>query len=274
MKEGLVMGKKAVIEALKEFGLTEYESRIYSTLLKDHPLNGNVIANLSGVPGPKVYEALRKMNNQGLIFTVEGEGNKRQKRYSPLPYKQLLESKKSGFMDNYHYLDEELTKITSLAKTNWTELFTVEGYSSSLDVIKAAITESESSIFLSCWKDEYEALRKPLLEAHKRGINIVSIIFDESTIDVPWRNFNHVKEEGALKRHNGEFAIVTDESKAMIMESLHEAPHSVISTHPIMVTTTLNYIRHDIYVNRILIDFSKEMKSYYGKKLENLINDF
>lgn len=268
------MGKKDVIAALKNFGLTEYESRIYTTLLKDHPLNGNMIANLSGVPGPKVYEALRKMNHQRLVYTVEGDGDRRQKRYSPIPYQELLESKKTGFMDNYHYLDQELTKLTSLAETDWTELFTVKGYSSSLDVIQSAIAESESSIFISCWKEEYEVLHEHLMEAHRCDIKIVSIIFDEADIDVPWKNFQHVKGKGALKRHNGEFAIVIDESKAIIMESLDEAPHSVISSHPIMVTTTLNYIRHDIYVNRILIDFSKEMEAFYGESLEHLIHDF
>src|SRR5699024_9645241 len=137
------MEKNDVNAALKNFSVIEYESRINTTLLKDHSLNGNMIANLSGVPGPKVYEALRKMNHQRLVYTVEGDGDRRQKRYSPIPYQELLESKKTGFMDNYHYLDQELTKLTSHAEKDWTELCTVKGYSSSLDVIQYAITQSK-----------------------------------------------------------------------------------------------------------------------------------
>src|SRR5699024_7307607 len=168
----------------------------------DHPLNGNMIANLSGVPGPKVYEALRKMNNQGLVYTVEGDGARRQKRYSPIPYQELLESKKTGFMDNYHYLDQELTKLTSHAETDWTELFTVKGYYSSLKVILTAITYSQLATMLSWWKKEYALLYKHLMESHQGGIQLVSITFDEADIDVPWKNFHHLQRLGALMRHD------------------------------------------------------------------------
>ncbi len=41
-----------------------------------------------------------------------------------------------------------------------------------------------------------------------------------------------------------------------------------------MVSTTRNYIRHDIYVNRLLRDLRKESEELYGENLDGLINDF
>ncbi|GGC76136.1 transcriptional regulator [Thalassobacillus devorans] len=263
-----------VINTLKEFGMTEYEAKIYVSLLSNQPSNGNNIAKLSGVPAPKVYGALQKMKEQGLVFTVSGGNNGKQVRYSPLPYKELLKTKKDTFMDQLEFLGDSLEEISSNSDVNWSELFVIEGYSASVEVVQTAISECESEIIISCWKREFDVLEELLFKAHERGIKIVTLIFDGEQVDVPWDNFTHYGEGLALGRHSGEFSIVIDNKKAILLQSLDESPHSVVSSHPVMVSTTRNYIRHDIYVNRIIKDFEGTITEHYGKNLENLINDF
>ncbi|MBM7553994.1 TrmB family transcriptional regulator [Thalassobacillus pellis] len=263
-----------IITALKEFGMTEYEAKIYVSLLSNQPANGNNISKFSGVPAPKVYGALQKMKEQGLVFTVSGGNNGKQVRYSPLPYKELLKTKKNTFMDQLQFLDHSLEEVSSNSDVNWSELFLIEGYSSSMEVVKTAIDECESEITLSCWKREFDELYELLLKAQERGVKNVTLIFDEDQIEVPWDNFTHYKEELALGRHSGELSIVIDDKKAILLQSLEDSPHSVVSNHPVMVSTTRNYIRHDIYVNRIINDFKKPITNYYGNNLEGLINDF
>ncbi|MEC5423372.1 helix-turn-helix domain-containing protein [Virgibacillus sp. C22-A2] len=265
---------EGIISTLKEFGLTEYEAKIYVSLIRTQPSNGNTIANLSGVPAPKVYAALRKMKEQGLVFIVSGGNKGKQIRYSPLPYKELLKTKKDLFMNNIEYLDDSFEEISSINDTDWSELFVIEGYSASIEVVHSAIAESKSELVLSCWKKEFNLYEEPLRNAHKRGVNIITMVFDETQVDVPWVNFSHYNEELALGRHIGELALVVDNKKTILLHSLDESPHSVVSSHPVMISTTLNYIRHDIYVNRIIYDFENEMLKYYGSNLEGLINDF
>nr|WP_255437525.1 helix-turn-helix domain-containing protein [Thalassobacillus sp. CUG 92003] len=259
---------------MKEFGMTEYEAKIYVSLLSHQPSNGNNIAKLSGVPTPKVYGALQKMKEQGLVFTVSGGNNGKQVRYSPLPYKELLKTKKDTFMNHLDFLDDSLAEVSANSDVDWSELFLIEGYSASMEVVQTAISECESQLIISCWNREFEELKDLLFKTHQRGIKIVTLIFDEDQTDVPWDSFTHYKEGLALGRHSGEFSIVVDNRKAILLHSLEDAPHSVVSSHPVMVSTTRNYIRHDIYVNRIINDFESTITEHYGRSLENLINDF
>ncbi|PPA69076.1 TrmB family transcriptional regulator [Jeotgalibacillus proteolyticus] len=263
-----------VIVTLKEFGMTEYEAKIYLSLLQNQPSNGNSIAKLSGVPAPKVYGALQKMKEQGLVFTVSGGNNGKLVRYSPLPYKELLKTRKNTFLDQLEFLDESLAEVSSKSDVNWSELFLIEGYSASMEVVQSAISECETEIIISCWSRELEVLKELLFETHERGIKIVTLVFDRKQMDVPWKSFSHYKGDSALNRHSGEFSIVVDNKKAILLQSLEGSPHSVVSSHPVMVSTTRNYIRHDIYVNRMLADFEKDVTTYYGDELEKLIDDF
>ncbi|WP_101845351.1 TrmB family transcriptional regulator [Halobacillus sp. Marseille-P3879] len=263
-----------IISTLKEFGMTEYEAKIYITLLSHQPSNGNTIAKLSGVPAPKVYGVLQKMKEHGLVFTVSGGDNGKKVRYSPLPYKDLLKSKKDTFMEHLDFLDQSLEEVSSRSDVEWSELFLIEGYSSSMEVVQTAITECESQVIISCWKREFDLLKEFLLKTHQRGVKVVTLIFDDEPEELPWNSFTHYKEGVALGRHRGELSIVVDDKKAILLQSLEESPHSVVSSHPVMVSTTRNYIRHDIYVNRMINDFEEPITEYYGKSLENLINDF
>ncbi|MGY4690947.1 TrmB family transcriptional regulator [Salibacterium sp. K-3] len=263
-----------IIETLKKFGLTEYEAKIYVSLLSNQLSNGNTIAKLSGVPAPKVYGVLQKMKEKGLVFTVSGGSNSKQVRYSPLPYKELLKTKKDSFMDNLEFLDDSLAEVASNSDVHWSELFIVEGYSPSIEVVKTAMLESESKVIVSCWKREFDELKETLFQLHEQGRKIVTLIFDDNQEELPWDSFTHSKEPLALERHQGEFAVVVDDKKAILLQSLDESPHSVVSSHPVMVSTTRNYIRHDIYVNRIIHDLKDTVTEYYGSSLEDLINDF
>ncbi|MFB5663122.1 TrmB family transcriptional regulator [Alteribacillus sp. HJP-4] len=266
--------KSEVVSALKDLGLTEYEAKIYVSLLRNNPSNGNAIANLSGVPSPKVYESLRKMRDRGLVFTVSGGNKKNQIRYTPLPYEDLLKTKKDSFMNNFQYLNQLLPEISSQKDTGQSEFLVVQGYMSSIETIRSAISESQSEIILSCWRKEFNEVNDLLIKAHNREATIVTLTFDEDELDVPWAGFTHINEEKALELHRGEFSIVIDNKKAIFFDTENYPPHLVVSSHPVMISTTRNYIRHDIYVNRILNDFNEVMTEYYGHDLKDLISDF
>jgi len=262
-----------MIDGLKELGFTEYEARIYLALLRSHPSNGNTIATVSGVPTPKVYETVRKMQEREVVFAVAGGDKGTQIRYSPLPYDELLARSKKAFLGNVNFLQEALTDIAEMSDTNWTELFVIHGYAAGMEAIRSALADAKSEIFMSLWSQELDALQEVLMEAHQRGVLIVTLIFDK-TVQVPWRNFTHHHSELIGLRHAGELNLVLDKEKTIIFQAMDERPHAVVSRHPVTIKTTLNYIRHDIYVNRIVEEFGEVMEQRYGAGLDGLINDF
>ncbi|WP_366161225.1 helix-turn-helix domain-containing protein [Bacillus infantis] len=268
------MNIKKVVATLKSFDFTEYEAKVYISLLEENPSNGNGIALRSGVPGPKVYETLRKMMEKGYVFEVS-EGEKQgKKRYSPLPYKDLLYSLQNTLTNHIDILNNSFENLQNKSNNNWTELFHISGYETSLEVLKEGIIEAEFEIVLSCWSVELEKIYNELMNAHKRNVHVVTIIFDGGSNHLPWKTFKHYQFSTTKERHNGELSCVIDMNKVIVLDSLEEQPHAVVSSHQAMIKTTRNYIRHDIYVNRIMQEFSEEMKQKFGPNLENLVGDF
>ncbi len=68
-KSTTVVGAGGLIGKLRELGLTEYEAKVYLTLLEEGPLKPSEIAVKAGVPRTKVYEAVRSLERKGFAKT-------------------------------------------------------------------------------------------------------------------------------------------------------------------------------------------------------------
>lgn len=263
---------KKYYETLKKYNFTEYEAKVYVALLKQQPMNGNEIAILSGVPNSKVYETVNKMVERKIVYAVSDGSPK--KVYIPLPYDELLITLESDFEQDNAFLHDFFDSLSREKNTTWSELYQIDGYSASLDTLRELINIAESSIYLSCWNNEMEAMIVELGEAHKRGIKIVSIAFDEIEHTVPWRHFEHHKGSFTNTKHIGELSCVLDEQRVFILHSTAKRSHSIISSHTALSQTAINYIRHDIYINRVGKDFGEELIQRYGPELEKLLDIF
>lgn len=89
-------------EKLRKIGLTEYETKVYLTLLKHGQLTGGQVSKLSGVPHGRTYEVLLKLVDKGLISVLP---------ISPKLFKVL--EPKYAFQ---YYLDKQITELGNLGK--------------------------------------------------------------------------------------------------------------------------------------------------------------
>ena len=262
------------VELFKKYGFSEYEAKIYLSLLKEHPLNGNNISIQSGVPSAKVYQNLPRLLDKGYIFLLNNGTPKSKKFYVPLPWEKLLK-----FLENSHKQDMEnmklyLNSIETNTIDDWSRLYHIEGYEANMELFQQLIQQAESSILLSCWDKELIINYKDIESASNRGVSVVSILFDQTSFtDIPWKFFQHHKGEHTSARHLGELVAIFDQKKAFILSS-KDSTHGIISNHSALINVAENYIRHDIYINRILTDFEDILTKRYGKSLEKLITDF
>ena len=76
-----------LLKDLTQIGFTEYEAKVYLTLLRDYPATGYQVSKDSGVPRSMVYETLSRLHGRGFVLeTTEGRAT----LYRPLPPKTLL----------------------------------------------------------------------------------------------------------------------------------------------------------------------------------------
>lgn len=266
---------ETIINALRKLDFTEYESRIYLALLKQSPLNGNMIANLSGVPGAKVYSCLKKMVEKEFISIVYGEGKSNTRvMYTPVPYRKIIDRYSTDFLENLTLLKTELKNVQNHPINNLVvkELYQITDYEIAIDTVRKFIQKSKTSIYLCGWNEIVSILYEDLKEAQLRNVKIVSLMFDEPSESFDWKNSIHFDLDIVRERHKREFNIVVDEEKVGNCQFDQTNTYAVFTSNLAVVHTTLNYIRHDIYINRLIDDLNEEAINKYGKDLRKLLD--
>lgn len=66
------MERREIVDALKTFGLNEYESRVYSTLVFMGPSKVGAISKRADVPQPKMYGILDRLSEKHLVEIIGG----------------------------------------------------------------------------------------------------------------------------------------------------------------------------------------------------------
>lgn len=259
---------------MKEYGFTEYETKVYVALLTENrPLNGNEISVKSGVPSGRVYETIAKLLEKEFIFVMNDGKVSSKKYYFPLDKNDLIARLNENHKENMNTINKELNRLRDLnkqIKSDWSKLYQIEGYEANIDLLQSLIEQSEKSILISGWKKEFDRVFLLLKEMHQKGVSVGSILFDNSVEQIPWRHYQHHQGELTSSRHLGEFVAVFDNRKTLFI-NLNEPIHGVVSSHLALVKIAENYIRHDIYINQIIDDFEEEFKNKYGENFEKIL---
>ena len=266
MEEGLNGLFQTTVDALNSMGLTVYEAKAYLTLLQKHPSHGHEISRRSGVPGPKIYETLGRMVQKGLVAVL----NTDPQMYSPLPYREFLTRKSNEFQVTEGLLAANLEKI-SMPAVDIT-LWQLTNHDVLIAKARDLIDGAKKAVLTSMWPPQGRLLEKSLAAARQRGVAIVSIQFEQEVIEVG-KVFRHVRVDTVYDRHSGELTMVVDESVGLFMSRPPDREwNGFWTTNPGVVKLMTNYIRHDIYSNKMICRFEQQMKAEYGKHLEKLLD--
>ncbi len=98
-----------LMNLLKQLGLNQYESRIYSALLSMGTLTAGELAEVSNVPRSRVYDVLTSLEKKG--FAIEQVG--RPIKYLGVPIENAVSSLKTTFEEDY---SKKLAYVSKLEK--------------------------------------------------------------------------------------------------------------------------------------------------------------
>lgn len=133
-----------MIGRLKELGLTEYEARVYLTLVTKGSLQGGELALNSGVPRTKVYESVRGLIKKRLVEAY-GRPRKFSAVSSPEPFEVIIEQEERKFRE----LKTIINEIRSMSQK--TGVSSVKG---SFQIINGGGIDSVVNDMLSKTKDK------------------------------------------------------------------------------------------------------------------------
>ncbi len=141
-------------EELKEFGLSETEIALYTTLLKTGDSTANRIAKITGIKRTTTYDNLSLLINKGIVSIITKENVTYYLASDPHKIIRLIEDKK----DRINKIIPELQSLKEIAK-NTTGVTFFEGKKGVLTVLNDIIDEKKELWFYGSRKKALVALQ-------------------------------------------------------------------------------------------------------------------
>lgn len=175
---------------LREIGLTEYEEKIYLTLLKEGSLTGGKVSSLSKVPHGRTYEVLQRLSKKGFVSILPIKPKIFKAIDPKIAIKELIEENIRNLQELVLTVPKELQKLTQtrIIKERVGEMITiVSGKENMQKIIKNSIDSAENYV-KSMFTYEFEpySMMRAQDAAMKRGVTIKHIATKLTKQGIVW----------------------------------------------------------------------------------------
>lgn len=260
-----------LVRALHELGFSQYEAKCYVGLMAAEPQTGYRVAKGTGVPQPKVYEALRKLVARGVVREIPGDPT----LFIAIPPDALLDELKGTFEQR---LEDARESVRAMASADLpSSLEYVERFDRHADVIRAAtaaLSGATRRVYLSASADELLALQDSVRSALDRDVDVVVLAFGRKRVSLgKARVFHHASTEGAIFRHHQarHIALVVDSRETVNAVAADGTSWQAIRTQSEPVIAAVkNFIVHDIDLQQVFAEFGPQLLEAYGPGLQAL----
>ncbi len=259
------MSMDEMIFYLKKLGFTEYEAKVYVSLLSQHPASAYTISKISGVPHSRVYDITRRLIKKGLAL----QAGKNPERFSPLAPEQLIIKLNKNHEHDISELEERLEQVHF--RSDFDPVWNLHSREEALRIARDLIEEAQEHIYLGIWDEELEILLPALQKAHERGTRTTFLIYGRSEVGFG-ELFHHSTEGIAHVRELGRTIDGVVDSAGCISGSLGAAePCQVVWTRNRgLVKSIEEYLIHDFYQAEITRLLGTRIEEAFGKNLARL----
>jgi len=244
-----------------ELGFTENESHAWMALLRENPATAYETARASGIPTAKIYPVLDRLVGRGIVLELDEDGKK---RYVPCDPEDFLATQRRRNEELIDDLSRELKSLGPRAEVSY--IWNLSTYGSLLERAEAMIKSANSSILISTWKEELAPLVSAIRLREREGVRVAVV------------HFGHAEERGgALYEHpiadtlyaergGRGFALIVDGETALMgtVTSEFEA-QGAWSGNQGFVLLAEDYVKHDIYIMKIVNRFDRELTERFGE---------
>lgn len=253
-----------------ELGLSEYEAKAYISLLRESPATAYKIGKSSGVPTSKIYEVLKKLTEKGVISIIE-EGKTRQ--YVPIEPDEFLSKYKNRTEMIIDSLKDELSNIKGKRELSY--IWNIAEYDYLMDKVKRMINGAARTVLLSAWKEEFTLIEDRIKDALKRRVKVAVVHFGPSDSKLG-QIYQHPIEDTIYQEKGGRGIVVVVDSKEVLMGTVFKdnKVEGAWSMNKGFVTLAEDYIKHDIYIMKIVKRFDRTLIKKFGDKYAKLRDIF
>jgi sugar-specific transcriptional regulator TrmB len=255
-----------IIPSLMDTGLSEYEARAYMGLLGKHPATAYEVARASGIPTSKIYEVVRRLEEKGI---VSASGEEKKRKYIPIEPSEFVESRRSMMQSTLEVIEGGLRDAAKASDVSY--IWNLSEYDYFMDKAERIIERARECILVSIYGEEMRALERHLREAEGRHIKIAAVHFGipETLVGSIYR---HPIHDTIYAEKGGRGMVVVGDSKEALIGTIKKdgGVEGAYSPNAGFVTLAEDYIKHDIYVMKMIRRFDSEFVRAFGSRYEKL----
>lgn len=171
-----------LVSVLKDAGLSPYQASAYVTLLELGAASASEIASASTVPGPRIYDVLRDLEDDGYVVTYEQD----QLYARPTDPAEALAAIRTR-VGRFETAIEEIESRWHQPETHDHEITVVRRFSTVFEQTRRDVRDAEHHVLLSLTPGQFQELRPTLREAHERGVYTCVVIHPQPDEEFPLR---------------------------------------------------------------------------------------
>jgi len=255
----------AILANLKELGFTEYEGKVYMSLINDHPQSAYNISKSSGVPHSRVYDITRRLIRKGYV-TSKGTNPE---LFSPISPEELISRMRR---ENSKLTGELQVQLESLNFTaDFDPVWNLSGPREAMVMAEQLIDEAEKIIFVGLWDKEFFLLRECLKKAHTRGVKINILLYGEAEPDFGEVYYHSIEKLNDINEVGRSLDLVVD-GKVCITGSLGAIVpcQAVWTRNKGLIKSIEGYIIHDFYIAEVSDYLGDKVDELFGRNFEKL----
>ncbi len=258
-----------MISLFKGLGITEYEAKVYLSLLSSHPASAYTISQNSGVPHSRVYDVTRRLMRREMVAST---GTKPE-MFSPLSPDKVIENLQSEYLSYSEELEKRLREFEFQA--DFDPVWNLSDRSAALEKAASMLDEAVSKVYIGLWDAELAELQPAMKSAGERGVQLFVLIYGHAKLDFG-TVYHHDTEHMAGYEELGRTLDCTVDSASCITGTMGgpAACRVVWSQNRGLVQTIESYMKHDFYLAEITRDLGSEIEVRYGKNLRKLREKF
>ena len=260
-----------ILNELINLGLSKYEALAYACLLSvNGPLSAYEIAKNSQIPSSKIYEVMAKLEERRIVQPVETGSTK---KYLPLESSEFIANHRLKTESSLTRLSNELLQLKRERRSS--VIFNLSEYDVLIDKASRMINSAEKEILLSAWSPEFESLVTLLGKAEKRKVKVAVIHFGETSLKSGQIYMHPIADTIYSEKGGRGLVIVCDSSEAMMGTVYSDGSvDGGVSENSGFVTLAEDYIKHDIYIMKIITRYDDELKRRFGENYAMLRDIF
>ncbi|MFX1441571.1 MAG: TrmB family transcriptional regulator [Promethearchaeota archaeon] len=173
---------KDMLDTLRIIGLTEYETKVYLTLISANHLTASELSERSGVPYSRVYNVISVLKEKGWVEIEEGRPIRIFARNPEITIGKAMKRINERMMNTYQQLN---SLFVSKPRLDRAIILTINGWSNTLEILSEMLNSARREVmlmfgFLSI--HEKQMLSEALSNLMKKGIRIRGIARRESDL--------------------------------------------------------------------------------------------